>query len=143
MVAGKPVLGQLVDDYLLDFDIFHVSNVTELLHYVDPKYLGQELGGQASTDVDQWLLVQVGCKINCLFCGLRIVMFQENVDSFTVSATKCARRMATFVKILNKEDISTMDNRDNIREVTVRFYFHSLGKASLVLLTSSALLQIL
>ena len=43
--------------------------------------------------------------------------FQENVDSFTVSATKCARRMATFVKILNKEDISTMDNRDNIREV--------------------------
>ena len=25
--------------------------------------------------------------------------------------------MATFVKILNKEDISTMDNRDNIREV--------------------------
>ena len=44
-------------------------------------------------------------------------MFQENVDSFTVSATKCARRMATFVKILNKEDISTMDNRDNIREV--------------------------
>ena len=50
----------MVDDYLLDFDIFHVSNVTELLHYVDPKYLGQELGGQASTDVDQWLLVQVG-----------------------------------------------------------------------------------
>ena len=48
-------------------------------------------------------------------------MFQENVDSFTVSATKCARRMATFVKILNKEDISTMDNRDNIREVTARF----------------------
>ena len=26
--------------------------------------------------------------------------------------------MATFVKILNKEDISTMDNRDNIREVS-------------------------
>ena len=52
-------------------------------------------------------------------------MFQENVDSFTVSATKCARRMATFVKILNKEDISTMDNRDNIREVTVRFSFLS------------------
>ena len=26
--AGKPVLGQLVDDYLLDFDIFHVSHVT-------------------------------------------------------------------------------------------------------------------
>ena len=52
-------------------------------------------------------------------------MFQENVDSFTVSATKCARRMATFVKILNKEDISTMDNRDNIREVKLRFSFLS------------------
>ena len=59
-VSGKPVLGQLVDDYLLDFDIFHVSNVTELLHYVDQKYLVEDLGGQAATDtVDQWLLVQV------------------------------------------------------------------------------------
>ena len=53
------MLGQLVDDYLLDFDIFHVSNVTELLHYVDQKYLGEDLGGQALTDVDQWLLIQV------------------------------------------------------------------------------------
>ena len=54
------MLGQLVDDYLLDFDIFHVSNVTELLHYVDQKYLVEDLGGQAATDtVDQWLLVQV------------------------------------------------------------------------------------
>ena len=51
------MLGQLVDDYLLDFDIFHVSHVTgnpdqhlstilniilhvsELLHYIEPKYL--------------------------------------------------------------------------------------------------------
>merc|ERR1711971_299668 len=99
---GKPVLGQLVDDYLLDFDIFHVSNVTELLHYVDQKYLGEDLGGQAATDVDQWLLVQ------------------ENVDSFTVSATKCARRMATFVKILNKEDISTIEDRESIREIAER-----------------------
>ena len=51
------------------------------------------------TEVDQWLVVQ------------------ENVDCFTVSATKCARRMATFVKILNKEDISTYDNREAVREV--------------------------
>ena len=49
--------------------------------------------------MDQWLVVQ------------------ENVDCFTVSATKCARRMATFVKILNKEDISTYDNREAVREV--------------------------
>ena len=59
MMIGKPVLGQLVDDYLLDFDIFHVSNVSELPHYVDPKYLGEDLGGSAVQDVDQWLLVQV------------------------------------------------------------------------------------
>ena len=41
---GKPVLGQLVDDYLLDFDIFHVSHVTELLLYIDTNYLSSELG---------------------------------------------------------------------------------------------------
>ena len=45
------------------------------------------------------------------------------MDSFTVSATKCARRMATFVKILNKEDISTMDDRDSIREVRKELSF--------------------
>lgn len=58
------MLGQLVDDYLLDFDIFHVSNVTELLHYVDQKYLGEDLGGQAASDVDQWLLVQVRAQLS-------------------------------------------------------------------------------
>ena len=49
---GKPMLGQLVDsDYLLDFDIFHVSSVTELLHYVD----GQQLG---HVDTDTWIQTQ-------------------------------------------------------------------------------------
>ena len=76
-----------------------MSQVTELLHYVDVKYLPVDLGGTNSADVDTWLVVQ------------------ENVDSFTVSATKCARRMATFVKILNKEDISTQENRDSVKEV--------------------------
>jgi hypothetical protein len=38
-VVGKPVLGQLVADYLLDFDIFHVSHVTELMHYIDTKVI--------------------------------------------------------------------------------------------------------
>ena len=99
---GKPVLGQLVEDYLMDFDIFHVSQVTELLHYVEAKYLPFNLGGSNPADVDTWLVVQ------------------ENVDSFTVSATKCARRMATFVKILNKEDISTLEDREAVREVNVR-----------------------
>ena len=96
-------MGQLVDDYLMDFDIFHVSAVSELAHYVEAKYLCTELGGSSVSDVDQWLLVQ------------------ENVDSFTVSATKCARRMATFVKILNKEDISTIEDRESIREVSTEY----------------------
>ena len=48
------------------------------------------------------------------------------MDSFTVSATKCARRMATFVKILNKEDISSMEDRESIREVEYEFIINSL-----------------
>ena len=70
------MLGQLVDDYLLDFDIFHVSNVTELLHYVDQKYLGEDLGGQAATDVDQWLLVQVRV------CSVLRLLFAESAKKF-------------------------------------------------------------
>ena len=45
------------------------------------------------------------------------------MDSFTVTATKCARRMATFVKILNKEDISTIEERETIREVDIDILF--------------------
>ena len=37
-------LGHFVDDYLLDFDIYHVSHVTELVMYIDAKYLSRELG---------------------------------------------------------------------------------------------------
>lgn len=96
---GKPVLGQLVNDYLLDFDIFHVSHVTELMHYIDTKHLPVELGGMLDTDIDTWLTVQ------------------QHVDSFTYSATKIARRLATFVKILNQEDISLHHNRDTMQEV--------------------------
>ena len=44
-MTGKPVLGQLVDDYLLDFDIFHVSHVTELTHYIDAKESHYQNGG--------------------------------------------------------------------------------------------------
>lgn len=79
-----------------------MSQVSELLHYVEAKYLPVNLGGLNQIDVDTWLLVQ------------------ENVDSFTVSATKCARRMATFVKILNKEDISH-ESRDTVREVRIHY----------------------
>ena len=61
------MLGQLVDsDYLLDFDIFHVSAVTELLHYVDGKYLGADLDTTCSSIVDTW------------------IQTQHHVDSFTL-----------------------------------------------------------
>ena len=74
------------------------------------------------TDVDQWLLVQVShCSLSST-CVI-ITTSQENVDSFTVTATKCARRMATFVKILNKEDISTIEERETIREVDIDILF--------------------
>ena len=98
--AGKPVLGQLVDDYLLDFDIFHVSHVTELLHYIDAKHLPLELGGTSRTEVETWLKIQ------------------KNVDSFTLRSTQIARRLATFVKILNKEDVSKLRNKERIQEAS-------------------------
>ena len=60
---GKPVLGQLVDDYLLDFDIFHVSHVTELLHYIEPKYLS----GEATTNTHSYKLAIQG-KTNLGIC---------------------------------------------------------------------------
>jgi len=98
----NPDVCKLLNEYLHDFDIFHVAHATELLHYIDAKYLSAELGGSNPVDVDTWMVVQ------------------QNVDAFTVSATKCAKRMGTFVKILNKEDISIHKNRDTIREVAER-----------------------
>ena len=35
-----------MDEYLHDFDVFHVEQVAELLHYMDGKYLSAELGGK-------------------------------------------------------------------------------------------------
>ena len=100
-ILGKPVLGQLVDDSLLDFDIFHVSHVTELLHYIDAKNLDNEMGGSNPEDVDTWLNVQ------------------QQVDSFTISATKIAKRLSNFVRILNQEDLSLHNEKNRIQEVSI------------------------
>ena len=81
------MLGQLVEsDYLLDFDIFHVSHVTELLHYIDAKYLSSELGGTNDLQVDSWLNIQ------------------QNVDIFTVNATHTARKLSAFMRLLHQDD---------------------------------------
>ena len=76
-----------------------LSHVTELLHYIDAKYLSTELGGTNPVDVENW------------------INLQQHVDCFTVRATLIARRLATFVKVLNQEDISQLDNYDLIKEV--------------------------
>jgi hypothetical protein len=76
-----------------------MSHATELLHYIDAKYLSTELGGTNPVDVGNW------------------INLQQHVDCFTVRATLIARRLATFVKVLNQEDISQLDNYDLIKEV--------------------------
>ena len=78
--------------------IFHDG--TELLLYIDAKYLDNQIGGSKPEDVDIWLNIQ------------------QQVDSFTISATKIAKRLATFVKILNQEDISHHRNKDKIQEAS-------------------------
>ena len=81
------MLGQLVDsDYLLDFDIYHVSHFTELLHYIDAKYLSSELGGTNNIQVDTWLNIQ------------------QNVDIFTVNATHTARKLSAFMRLLHQDE---------------------------------------
>ena len=45
--------------------------------------------------------------------------------------------MATFVKILNKEDISTMDNRDNIREVSASLLVFDMVLFSVIVYQNS------
>ena len=85
-LLGKPMLGQLVDsDYLLDFDIFHVSAVTELLHYVDGKYLGGDLGAVGTGHVDTW------------------IQTQHHVDRFTATATQTARKLSAFMRLLHQD----------------------------------------
>ena len=59
------------------------------------------MGGSNPADVDTWLNIQ------------------QHVDSFTIRATKIAKRLATFVKLLNQEDISHHRNKDKIQEASV------------------------
>ena len=65
-LSDETRFGKLVDEYLHDFDIFHLAHATELLHYIDPKYLSVELGGSRPVDLDTWMVVQ------------------QNVDAFTL-----------------------------------------------------------
>ena len=96
--SGGAMLGQLVDsDYLLDFDIFHVSAVTELLHYVDGKYLGGDLGAVGTGHVDTW------------------IQTQHHVDRFTATATQTARKLSAFMRLLHQD---TGINEDMIQVIS-------------------------
>ena len=75
-----------------------MSQVTELLHYIDAKYLSNDLGGTNPVEVENW------------------INLQQHVDCFTVRATLIARRLATFVKVLNKEDLKQHNNNEIIQE---------------------------
>ena len=145
------MLGQLVDsDYLLDFDIFHVSAVTELLHYVDGKYLGGDLGAVGPGHVDTWIQTQhhvdrftlryiKAISFSLLACMneelekrkklsfkivLHIVCNQsiivktfKLIKLIIISATQIAKRLAEFISILNKEDVSRLTCQEKIIEV--------------------------
>ena len=60
---------------------------------------------------------------------------QQCVDSFTDRCTKLARRLANFIKIIQQEDISLLDNYDCMREVRAQNWFYFL---TLLLYTSVA-----
>ena len=53
------VVSQLMDEFLLDFDLFHVREPTELLRHIDIKFLPVDFGGHVSVDPGSWILLQV------------------------------------------------------------------------------------
>ena len=83
-LAKDMITSQLVEEFLLDFDIFNVSEPGDLVHYVEAKYIPGDLGGHLINDVEGWLVLQ------------------EHVETFSFSARRIARRLAQFVGILNQ-----------------------------------------
>ncbi len=83
-LAKDLIVNQLVDEFLLDFDVFHLAECGELMHHVDTKFIPTELGGLLLNDVEAWLLLQ------------------EHVETFSFSARRIARRLAQFVGVLNQ-----------------------------------------
>ena len=107
-----------MDDYLLDFDIYHVSHVTELVMYIDAKYLSRELGEENNGCVlciHDFYLIPGGSRVSDLenWCYV-----QYSVDSFIDRCSQLARALANFIKMIQQEDISLLDNYDCMREVT-------------------------
>ena len=78
------LINQLIEEFLLDFDIFHLNEANELMHHLEPKFIPNELGGHLVNDIEGWLLLQ------------------EHVETFSFSARRIARRLAQFVGVLNQ-----------------------------------------
>ena len=89
-LAKDMLTTQLVEEFLLDFDIFNVNDTSDLIHYLDAKYIPGELGGHLASDVEGWLVLQ------------------EHVETFSFSARRIARRLAQFVGILNQVCVNLM-----------------------------------
>ena len=81
---GNLAVSQLMDEFLLDLDIFHVRDPTELLRHVDIKFLPVDFGGHVAVDPASW------------------IMLQEHVEAFSFNARRIARRLAQFVGVLNR-----------------------------------------
>ncbi len=54
------LLARLSSDLLLDFEVRPASDPAELLRHVEAKCLPADLGGQADSDVEGWITLQVG-----------------------------------------------------------------------------------
>ena len=56
--SGGDRVSQLIDELLLDFDVYYIEDPVELTHYIDNKYIPSEMGGQARPNIESWLLLQ-------------------------------------------------------------------------------------
>ena len=68
---------------------------------------------------------------------------QYSLDSFSDKCTKMARRLTSFIKIIQQEDISLLDNYDSMREVAHknRAYYRELRTGLHELTTDGLYLQ--
>ncbi len=73
---------------------------TELLHHIGAKHLPVGLGGEATNELENWLMVQ------------------ELVEAFSFNARRIARKLAHFVGVLNREDLNY--HADSLREIAAK-----------------------
>lgn len=90
--AGNLVVSQLMDEFLLDFDLFHVREPTELLRHIDIKFLPVDFGGHVSVDPGSWILLQVRPNK-----GSVLLLVSQPSDN--VTTRHCQKNMTTLEKL--------------------------------------------